>query len=86
MKNYDFFVKHIEPIYLCYLRDRASAIRGMGVKMISSLIKAFGDSWINSMMGKLEEVLLKESSYHFKIAAIYSLKEVCLSPLGESYL
>ena len=41
---------------------------------------------MNIMLPRFEEILSKEGSYHFKIAAIYSLKEIALSDLGEKYV
>ena len=80
------FQKHIEPLYLNYLKDRASGIRDAGIKAIPQLCKTFGDTWVNSMLSRYEDVISKEGSYHFKIAAIYSLKEISLSNLGDKYV
>jgi hypothetical protein len=59
---------------LNFLSDRASGVRNVGVKAVGSFAKTFGEVWLNSFIPKLEEVLGKETSYHFKITAIYSLK------------
>ena len=69
-----------------YLKDRASAIRDVGIKVVPQFCKVFGDNWVNIMLPRFEEILSKEGSYHFKIAAIYSLKEIALSDLGEKYV
>lgn len=37
-------------------------------------------------MGKLSDVIAKDPCFHFKIAAVYSLKEICLSIHGEAFL
>lgn len=58
-KNYDFFLKHIEPIYLSYLRDRASALRNVGISMIIPFVKCFGDAWVSPFVVKLEEIITK---------------------------
>ena len=73
-QNYEFFVKNLEPLYLNFLNDRASGVRNVGIEGIEVFAKLFGDQWINSFIPRLEEILGKETSYHFKIAAIYSLK------------
>jgi len=85
LQNYDLYLKHIEPFHLNYLKDRASAIRDVGIKTIPHYCKIFADSWVTSMLLKLDDILSKEASYHFKIAAIYSLKEIALSDNGDKY-
>lgn len=41
-------------------------------------------TWINSYISKLFEVLTKEPCFHFKIASIYSLRELVFSVHGNS--
>ena len=72
----------MEPLYLNYLKDRASAIREAAIVRIPDLVKVYGANWVNSFMARLSEVISKDPCFHFKIAAIYSLKEICLSCLG----
>ena len=69
-----------------YLKDRVSSIRTVAVSKISDLCKAFGPTWINSFIPKLSDVLTKDPCFHFKIAAVYSLKEICVSVHGEAFL
>lgn len=61
-------------------------MRVIGVAAIANFVKVFGDQWTNNFIIKLEEILNKETSYHFKIASIYSLKEISLSQSGDKYV
>jgi len=36
-------------------------------------------------MGKLNDVITKDPCFHFKIAAVYSLRSICMSVHGEAY-
>lgn len=58
-QNYEFFVKHLEPLYLNFLNDRASGVRNVGIEGIEVFAKLFGDQWINSFIPRLEEILGK---------------------------
>ena len=58
----------------------------MAIERVGDLCKAYGVSWINSYIPKLSETITKDPCFHFKIAAVYSLKEICLSVHGEQYL
>ena len=73
-QNSDLFVKYLEPLILNYLKDRVSAIRAAAIERIPDLAKAYGVNWINSFIARLSEVIAKDPCFHFKIAAIYSLK------------
>lgn len=79
-------MKYLEPLILNYLRDRVSAIRAIAIERIPDLAKIYGINWINSFITKLSEIIAKDPCFHFKIAAVYSLKEICMSIYGESYL
>ncbi len=57
-----------------YLKDRASAIRVSAIDKIQQLANTYGNNWINSFLDKLSELLTKAPSFHFKIAAIYSIR------------
>jgi len=59
-----------------------SAIRAVAIGKIQELAKNYGANWINSFLGKLSDIIVKDPCFHFKIAAIYSLKEICLSVHG----
>lgn len=65
-------------MFAIYLKDRAACIRRHGVSCIGKLGTVYGGAWLNAFTNKLIELIQKESSYHYKISAIYSLKEVCL--------
>ena len=69
-----------------YLKDRVSAIRAVAIDRIVDLCKAFGTNWINGFIQKLSDTISKDPCFHFKIAAIYSLKEICMSVHGETFL
>lgn len=84
--NPDLFTKYLEPLFLTYLRDRVSAIRGVAIERIGDLARVYGAAWVNTFMGRLSETISKDPCFHFKIAAIYSLREICLSAVGESFL
>ena len=43
-------------------------------------------NWINTYVPKLTEIIAKDPCFHFKIASVYSLKEICMSVHGEAYL
>jgi serine/threonine-protein phosphatase 2A regulatory subunit A len=76
------FSKSIESLYVFYLKDRASAIRTEAISHLNKFAKIYGVSWVNSYISKLFEILTKEPCFHFKIASIYSLKELVFSVHG----
>ena len=82
----DLWAKSLEPLFLNFLKDRVSAIRGVAIERIADLCKAYGANWINGFISKLSDTLTKDPCFHFKIAALYSLKEICISVHGDSYL
>ena len=82
MKNPDFFKSKLEPLIFTYLKDRASAIRVSAIERIQELTNAYGNNWIVSFFDKLSDILTKSPSFHFKIAAIYTLREVIFSTSG----
>lgn len=84
--NPDLFNKYLEPLIITYLRDRVSAIRAVAIERICDLARVYGTVWINSFIGKLSDTISKDPCFHFKIAAIYSLKEICFSNYGENFL
>ena len=84
--NPDLFNKYLEPLFLNYLKDRVSAIRTIAIERICDLARAYGGNWVNSFMGKLSDTISKDPCFHFKIAAVYSLREICKSSFGETFL
>lgn len=72
--NPDMFTKFLEPLIFNYLKERVSAIRSVAIERIPDLCKAYGNTWITSLIPKLVEVINKDPCFHFKIAGIYSLK------------
>lgn len=77
IQNEDIFLKHLEPLYIFYLADRAHAIRKSGVEKLSEISKAYGKGWLSSFFNRLSDIVTKEGSYHFKITALYSLTKIC---------
>jgi hypothetical protein len=73
-QNHELFVKYLEPLILGYLKERVSAIRSAAIERIADLAKAYGVGWINTFIPKLVDIINKDPCFHFKIAAIYSLK------------
>ena len=59
IKNYEVYIKNIEPLFLIYLSDRATGVRNAGIKAVPQFVKAFGETWVNSFIPKLEDVLTK---------------------------
>jgi len=54
IQNYDFYLKHIEPLFLIYLSDRATGVRNAGIKAVGQFVRSFGEIWVNSFLPKLE--------------------------------
>jgi hypothetical protein len=72
----------LEPLILNFLKDRVSAIREVAIQRIADFAKIYGVNWISGFITKLSEVITKDPSFHYKIAAIYCLREICLSVHG----
>lgn len=69
------FNKYLEPLFLHYLKDRASAVREAGVGKLKTLVEIFKPEWaLQAIVPKLNEVLKQETGYLFKIAALYSFQ------------
>lgn len=67
------FNKYLEPLFLHYLKDRASAVREIGTAKLKIIVEIFKSDWaISTIIPKLNEVLKQETGYLFKIAALYS--------------
>ena len=49
-------------------------------------MQAYGAGWVNTLLPRLSETISKDPCFHFKIAAVYSLKQICLSVHGEGFL
>jgi hypothetical protein len=73
-------------LYLFYLKDRASAIRVEAISHLQQFAKVYGVKWVNEYISKLVDVLTKDPCFHFKIAAIYSLRELIFSVHGEAVI
>lgn len=85
-QNNELFVKYLEPLILNYLKDRVSTIREVAISRIPDIAKAYGAAWVSTFINRLSDIIAKDPCFHFKIAAIYSLKEICTSVHGESFL
>jgi serine/threonine-protein phosphatase 2A regulatory subunit A len=46
----------------------------------------YGAAWASNFVNRLSEVIVKDPCFHFKIAAMHSLKEICMSVHGEAFL
>lgn len=84
-KSSDIFLKHFEPLFMTYLRDRAAAVRNLGIEKIPELFAVYKESWRKSLLTKLSEILEKDNTYYVKISAIYSLKVPLSLPRSSPY-
>lgn len=67
--------KFLEPLFYCYLKDRAGSIRELGLSRLKQLVVTFKIDWvISSLLPKLQDALGKDSGYLTKITAVYSLQ------------
>ena len=83
-QNVDVFIKSLEPIYMLYLKDKAAAVREFGTERIPDLLRVFGNTWLGTFVGKLAEILNKDSGHSVKITALNSLRTIALSQYGDS--
>lgn len=74
VQNNELFAKYLEPLIMNYLKDRVSTIREVAISRIPDIAKVYGANWVNGFISRLSEVISKDPCFHFKIAAIYSLK------------
>lgn len=75
MQNYDVFMtKGLETLYMSYIKDRAAAVRELGIERIPQLLKTFGNNWVGVFVSKLGDLLGKDSTYTTKITVLYSLQ------------
>jgi serine/threonine-protein phosphatase 2A regulatory subunit A len=75
-------VKFLEPLFLNYLKDRVAAIREVAIDRIPDLVRVYGVAWVATLIPRLSEAIAKDPCFHFKIAAVYSLKQICFSVHG----
>lgn len=76
-KQVDMFSKYLEPLFLHYLKDRASAVREVGVAKLKTLVEIFKTDWaLQTIIPKLNDVLKQETGYLFKIAALNSYQSI----------
>ena len=78
------FLKHFEPLYMIFVKDRAAAVRDLGIQKMPDLFAAYKEVWRKPLLAKLSDLTEKESTYYVKISAIYSL-EVDVSQLRLSH-
>jgi serine/threonine-protein phosphatase 2A regulatory subunit A len=83
MKNPELF-KKLEPLITSYLKDRASAIRVAAIERIQELVKVYGSAWVNTFIERLGDILSKDPCFHFKLAAIYTIREIIYA--NDQYL
>lgn len=79
-------MKNLEPLYSFYLKDRAHALRKLGVSKLPQLIKVYGKVWISDFFNKLSDIITKDGSYHFKITGLYSVTKICTDGGCENFL
>lgn len=84
MKNPDLFKQKLEPMITSYLKDRASAIRVAAIERIQELVKVYGSNWCNTFIDRLGDILAKDPCFHFKLAAISTIREIIYA--NEQYL
>jgi len=56
------------------LKDRVWAIREVAIQRITDYAKIYGTNWIAGFINRLSDVISKDPCFHFKIAAVYSLR------------
>jgi serine/threonine-protein phosphatase 2A regulatory subunit A len=71
--------KGLEQLYMSYLKDRAAAVREVGIEKIPLLIRVFGGNWLGTFITKLADILTKDSNYSSKITALYSMQVIRLT-------
>lgn len=74
IKNPELFKQKLEPMITYYLKDRASAIRVSAIERIQELVKVYGSNWVNSFIDRLGDILSKDPCFHFKLAAISTIR------------
>jgi len=61
-------------LILNFLKDRVWAIREVAIQRITDYAKIYGTNWIVEFINRLSDVISKDPCFHFKIAAVYSLR------------
>lgn len=77
-------MKSLEPIFMLYIKDKAAAVREFGTERIPDLLRVFGPNWMSIFVGKLADILNKDSGHAVKITALNSLRTVALSQFGDT--
>lgn len=85
LHNPDAFMKYLEIFFSFFLNDRASAIRKLAVLKLPQILKCYEKVYLPPLWAKLQDIMSKECSYHFKITAIYAVTSICLEPACEAY-
>jgi len=79
------FQKYLESLFLSFLKDRASAVRDLGVERLKKVVDVLGQDWVfSSLMPKLNEQLNKENGYLFRITALSCLEGIASRVNPES--
>ena len=69
---------------MLYLKDKVAAVREFGTERIPDLLRVFGNTWLGTFVGKLAEILNKDSGHSVKITALNSLRTIALSQYEDS--
>ena len=59
---------------MLFAKDRAAAVRELGVQKIPELLKTFGEEFINIIVPKLSGILSTDGPFYHKVSVIYALK------------
>ncbi|KAM3135001.1 hypothetical protein pb186bvf_012825 [Paramecium bursaria] len=79
IKNQDVFIKHLEPVYTTYLKDRAQEVRSIGLSKLPELIQTYRVEWVmGSFFQKVQEALNKENGFLYRINALYTIQQIGL--------
>lgn len=63
VKNYDVFTKHLEPVFVMFMKDRAAEVRQIGLSKLQDLIAIYKIDWaLGPFLNKVIEVLTKDNN------------------------
>lgn len=76
VKNYDVFTKHLEPVFVMFMKDRAAEVRQIGLSKLQDLIAIYKIDWaLGPFLNKVIEVLTKDNNgFLYRITAIYAIQ------------
>lgn len=78
--NQDLFTKHIETLFMQYMKERVAQVRETGQEKLAILIHTFKVEWVfQKLLPKIQENLDKNLGYLFRMTALGSLKTIALN-------